>query len=213
MGLRVYVLTRTVNRPKMFARLRESVLAQQLSGEVVHIVHAENEGAEYATGDVVIRGPRILKNAKRTAPWELYNQRLLDALGRLLRAGDYEPGWVVFIDDDDVFTSEKALSRAFLHAVDDNALLVWKVERENGRISPFDWPGNLGTDRGRVCWEGAAHHTAYLGYASIDGDGGADGRYWHQLTEILPIIWVDEVMMRPQLSGRAGKGHGRRRDG
>jgi len=214
----VYLLTRTANRPKMFARLRESVLAQRFDGEIIHVVHAETGHADYAEGNVVVRGPRLPKILNMTAPWELYNQRLLEAVSGMLHGTEgakaaFPPGWVMFIDDDDMFTSDTAVAEALAQAfVTDDQLLVWKVERENGRISPFEWPGELSTEKGRICWEGAAHHTKYIGYAHVDGDDGGDGRYWRDLARFLPITWVDAVIMRPQLDGRAGKGHGRRRD-
>ena len=213
-----YVLTRTAMRPTMFGRLRRSVLSQKFDGEIIHLVHAEMDAADYAEGNVVVRAPRLPKILNMTAPWELYNQRLLDTLGSMIRGTHdaerkYPPGWIMFIDDDDMFTSDTAVARALASAHKTNdQLLVWKVERENGRISPFEWPGDLSTDRGRICWEGAAHHTKYIGYSKIDGDDGGDGRYWRNLARFLPIVWVDEVIMRPQLEGRAGKGHGRRRD-
>lgn len=201
----VFILTRTAGRPTMFARLRESILNQQFEGEVTHVVHAEEGHADYAEADVVIRGPHLPKILNMTAPWELYNRRLLEAIAHF-------SGWVMFLDDDDMFTNETALARAYAQATSPDQLLIWKVERENGRISPAKWRGGLSTPEGRICWEGGSHHTKYLSYAKIDGDDGSDGRYWNQLSKCLPITWVDEVITKPQLEGRAGKGHGRRRD-
>ena len=206
----VYVLTRTACRPKMFARLRESVLSQECEHKIIHVVHIEVDAGDYAEGDIVVRGRRIPKGPGMSAPWELYNERMLSVVSKVARKD--RPGWVMFIDDDDVFTSETAVARAFANA-DPGRLLLWKVERENGRISPFEFPGDLGSDRGRVCWEGGSHHTRYIGLAGVDGDDGADGRYWRDLAGFLPVTWVDEVITCPQLVGRAGKGHGRRRDG
>lgn len=193
-----YVLTRTANRPKMFARLQESLLSQDFPGRVIHVVHAE-PGSDYADADIVIGGARATGG---TAPWELHNQRLLDAIKHLT------PGWVTFMDDDDMYTGRHSLKRMLYRAVSPGIMPVWRVERENGRLSPKDWMGDLASFDGSLCWEAAAHHTSMIGKAGIDADGGADGRYWHQLSQHLELVWQDEILTRPQ----AGKGKGRRRD-
>jgi hypothetical protein len=193
-----YVLTRTANRPRMFARLRASLQRQRFPGSIVHVVHAE-PGSDYAAADVVVRGARATGGS---APYELHQQRLLDAVASM------EPGWVTFIDDDDEYATRTSLARMLARATDDRVMPVWKVERERGRISPASWCGDLGSFDGRLCWEAAAHHTRHIGLATIDANDGADGRYWHQLSQHLQLVWQDEVLTRPQV----GKGCGRRRD-
>ena len=192
-----YVLTRTAGRPRMFARARESVLAQDYA-PIVHVVHQERP-SKYARADHVITGHR---QSGGTAPYELHNQRLLERVRTL------SPGWVLFLDDDDVFVDAHAVSRIMSLCTSPDIMPVWRVERENGRISPTVWMGDLASRDGRICWEAAAHHTSHIGKAVIDANDGADGRYWQQMSQHLRVAWVDEVMMRPQ----AGKGKGRRRD-
>jgi hypothetical protein len=85
---------------------------------------------------------------------------------------------------------------------------IWRVLREKGRLSPTVWRGDLASRDGRICWEAAAHHTSLIGRAPIDGDDGADGRYWAALSRDLQLVWIDEPLTRAQ----AGKGHGRTRD-
>ena len=193
-----YVLTRTAGRPRMFARLRESLAQQQFPGIIMHVVHAE-PGSDYAEADVLIRGARATGG---TAPWELHNRRLLDEVARM------PPGWVCFIDDDDEYATPHSLRRMLAPATHAGIMPVWRVERENGRISPAEWAGDLSSFDGRLCLEAAAHHTTHIGKATIDANDGADGRYWHQMSQHLRVVWRDEILTRPQ----AGKGRGRRRD-
>lgn len=200
----LYVLTRTANRPKMFARCRQSVLAQDHT-PIVHVVHAET-GSDYAVADHVITGPRLPRSVG-TAPWELHNQALLDVVAEL------EPGWVTFLDDDDEYTSARSVTRMLANATSEDVMPVWRVERAHPRtqereLSPHIWRGDLGEKYSALCWEAAAHHTSHIGAASIDGNQAADGRYWHQLSRRLRVVWQDEVLARPQV----GKGKGKRRD-
>ena len=210
-----YVLTRTAGRPKMFARLRESLLSQDFPGRVFHLVHAET-GSDYAEADIVIEGPHLPRSFG-TAPWELHNRTLLEHLATLVRGTqDREPthpeGWVTFIDDDDEYVSQHSLARMLQHASPD-VMPIWRVQRAHHRtqepiLSPRDWEGDLSSHYGRLCWEAAAHHTKWIGTAKIDADDGSDGRYWHQLSQHLTLAWQDEVLTRPQV----GKGKGKRRD-
>jgi len=182
----------------MFARLRASLQQQVFPGIIMHVVHAE-PGCGYAEADVVVRGDRAVGG---TAPYELHQQRLLDAVAGMA------PGWVTFMDDDDEYTTPHSVRRMLANATSEDIMPVWRVERERGRISPAAWMGDLGSRDGRLCWEAAAHHTSHIGLASIDANDGADGRYWQQLRHHLRLVWLDEVLTRPQ----SGKGRGRRRD-
>lgn len=200
-----YVLTRTANRPRMFARLRESLNTQDFHGGIIHVVHAET-GSDYATGDVLITSDP-LPASLGSAPFELHHQRLLDAVAEL------PPGWVTFIDDDDEYTSRDSLQRMLAHANEPDIMPIWRVQRAHHKtqapiLSPRDWASDLSSHYGRICWEAAAHHTSHIGKATIDANDGADGRYWLQLSQHLKLVWQDEVLTRPQ----AGKGKGRRRD-
>lgn len=196
------ILTRTSNRPKMFARLKRSIRDQDFTGRVFHIVYCDDPKDSYATGDLVIRGKRA---SGGTAPWETYHNEMLAEAVRLFSGQD---AFVLFVDDDDMFARHDAISQIFKH-VRPGAMPVWKVEREKGRISPFVWKGDLTQDEGRICWEAAALHIDDVDLSvRIDANDGADGRFWATMAKRLKVEWVDMVMTKPQV----GKGHGRRRD-
>jgi hypothetical protein len=203
--MNVFVLTRTSGRPVMFARLRESLASQVFDGRIVHVVYSDDPSDDYVVGDVVVRGLRLRRKFQGSFPWEVYNLALLRAVESF-----GEPGFIVFIDDDDVYVDEGSIATIVRHAREDS-ILVWKVERERGRVSPFDWNASLGSDEGRVCWEAGCFHSSQLQVAfgvGIDSMDGADGRFWAGLADYLPVVRLDRVLAKPQV----GKGHGRRRD-
>lgn len=203
--MNVYVLTRTSNRPKMFTRLRESIANQKFDGQILHFVYSDDPKDSYVNGDVVIHGERLIKNKVNTAPWEVYNLELMKAV-----KFHGIPGIVTFIDDDDMYTSEHSIATMVANTQEDS-MTIWKVERENGRISPFKWQADLESDEGRICWEAAAFHTKHLPLAQsigVDKADGGDGRFWAAMSKQLNITWLNEVLTKPQI----GKGHGRRKD-
>jgi hypothetical protein len=199
-----YVLTRTARRPRMFQRLRDSLLSQEFDGRILHVVLAET-GSDYAEGDHVMHRPPRAREAGR-CPYNLHIHDLLTHVAGL------EPGWVTFMDDDDQYTSDQSLARMLEPATHPGVMPVWKVQRENGRISPAKWRASPASKEGRICFEGAAHHTTLIGRGPLSTDCWADAHYWQGIHRHAEIAWIDAVLTRPQLDGRAGKGHGRKRD-
>lgn len=167
-------------------------------------MHSDDPADTYVEADVVVRGSRIPPTRERYGP-ELYQRRLLDAVPG--------SGWVVFVDDDDEFTRPDALSLIVEAATDPDAMVVWKVERPNRGVRPKAWMDPDLSAGGKLCWENAAFHTKHLQRArdavTCEHRHGDDWRFWRNLS--LPIAWLDEVLVRPQL-GDAGKGEGLRRD-
>lgn len=203
--MNVFVLTRTSGRPKMFKRLRENLQAQRFDGSIIHVVYSDDPNDDYVEGDYVVRGRRQLRGKHNNFPWELYNLTLMHQVQSLRK-----PGFIIFIDDDDTPYDENSIQTIVDNANHDS-ILFWKVERENGRISPIEWKADLSTLEGRLCWEAGTFHTRHLSKAlevGVDNRDGGDGRFWASLAKRLPMIWLDRVLMKPQV----GKGHGRRRD-
>lgn len=196
----LYVLTRTSNRPVLFAGLRANLTQQ---APHTHVVHSDDPSDKYVDGDVVIDGVRLPVDRRtgKCGP-ELYQARLLEAIRGM------PPGWVVFLDDDDRFTPDALETIASL-CTDPGRINAWKVRRENDRISPPEW-----RNPATLCWEGATFHTMHLdaAIAAIDGRFGADGRMWAALANLLPVDWHDLVIAEPQQEGKWGKGHNQRRD-
>lgn len=201
------VLTRTANRPTMFARLRKSLLEQTGLDRVFHIVYSDTLTDAYPRGDLVLRGKRLPKTQENSAPWEQYHTSMLEVALELF---DGKDAFVSFIDDDDMYTSRSSLLTMASH-VAPGVMPIWKVQREGGRVSPFVFGADLRSDKGRICWEASAIHVSDLPLAlsiGIDGADGGDGRFWANLADHLEVKWVNQTLTKPQF----GKGHGRRRD-
>lgn len=202
----LYILTRTSGRPRMFTALRAN-LASQPYRDFLHVVHSDDPNDSYVEGDIVVRGERQPITGTRYGP-EAYMRALLQAVKT-----HGTPGWVLVMDDDDVYAPDALTTIASLCG-DPDVMPVWKVRRENGRITPATWRGNPSTSSGRLCWENAAFHTKHLDHALnlVEPRDGNDGQVWAGLAARAIPEWHDAVLAHPQLPGRAGKGKGRRRD-
>lgn len=189
----------------MFQRLRDSIASQDYDGPIMHIIHTDEPTDDYVTGDMIVASPRLRKTNNMTAPQELYNLRLLQAVHEY-----NQPGFVTFMDDDDMYTNPHSLSTIAQEA-QPGVMPIWKVQREKGRISPTAWRSDLTSNDGRICWEASGFHTNHLTTAiniGIDGNDGADGRFWAAMSQHLQVKWIDKILTKPQV----GKGHGRRKD-
>lgn len=205
----IYILTRTAARPRYFGALRKSIV--ESSVDCFHVVHKEmGSNDDYIEADLIVEGPPTPRIDK-TFSQEIYQQRLLEALKPI---AEQRPGWVIFIDDDDIFTDD-ALGRIQKICTDPDTLYVWQTQRERYRISPVILGAPLDTDEGRICWESAAFHTNHLDEAIPlvnNNHKSNDAEFWFKLSQIIyRTEYHQQIMMKPQTVWK-GKGHGRRFD-
>ncbi len=197
--LRIYVLTRTSDRPAQFKRCRESVLAQEGVDDVVHVVSIDRP-CRYVEGDIIVpaRGairPAVPDFYKDQAPAEhnLYINDLLDAID--------EDGWVIVLDDDDEFMTRDSLARLAPHLREDNLVICKFVVYD--RLIPPDFGTKVPMHfiSGSCFVFHAKHRKAAYWFERYGGDGSAACN----LAARLPVTWVDEVIAGAQGMLSAGK--------
>jgi hypothetical protein len=194
----VYILIRTSGRPKFFARMMESVKAQTYKN-IITIVHTDDPRDEYVTGDIILKGsayPRDYGNGT----YNLYQNRLLKAIPE-------GPGWYHFIDDDDEYASPDVIERLVANSKRDH-FNIGRVVRWNGVIfpKPQSW---INKDRKEFQTEIFFLHTDHKLKAKWWANTSGDHYYSRQLTKILPMNWIDDLII---CKAQEGKGHGRRLD-
>ena len=186
----LYILTRTSGRPQFFANCRESVKALSWPGEVVHIVHSDDPRCEdYIECDILIRGEKH-GSYMGTAPYNLYNNRLLDAVP--------SDGWVYYLDDDDMLCGPDVFN--FLIDANKERMQVCKAQRWNETIWPKNWKKQKSFQT--ECF------VNWLPNARLGKwwcDKGGDHYYTRQLTKQLALDWHDVLVCKAQ----EGKGHGK----
>ena len=190
----VYILIRTSRRPEFFGKMMESI-ERQTYKNIVTIVHSDDPRDEYVRGDIVLRMPAFTREFG-TGPYNLYMNRLLDAIPD-------NPGWYCFIDDDDMYASDNVIERLVKHAKRDH-INVGRVTRWNGVIFPAKWK-NQDSFQTEIFFL----HTDHKKKARWWGNKHGDHYYSKQLTRVLPINWIDNLMI---CVAQEGKGNGRRLD-
>lgn len=199
----VFILTRTSGRPRFFAELRRSIRSLEYP-DIVHVVHTDDPRDSYVEGDIIIRGENELGVAGN-GTFNLYNNRLLQAVPH--------PGWIHFIDDDDAYVDPQCFNKLLARATDRRQLLVGRVERwaikGRGPNAPrVVFPRGWGHQRSFQT-ECFMVHTSCSMLGRWPVNKGGDHTYTRSLTQYLPIVWVDGVIIA---RAQEGKGHGRRQD-
>jgi hypothetical protein len=190
----VYILIRTSRRPLFFSRMMRSV-KEQTYKNIVTIVHSDDPRDEYVTGDIVIRGSAYGKDVGN-GTYNLYNNRLLSAIPD-------RAGWIHFIDDDDEYVSPDAIEN-FVKSAKRDHVNVARVKRWNDKIFPNKWfvQKSFQTECFLI-------HTDYKNSAQWWPHLGDDHQYSEQLTKILPINWIENLII---CRAQEGKGRGQRLD-
>jgi hypothetical protein len=191
----VYILIRTSNRPIFFGRMMETIKNQTYKN-IVTIVHSDDPRDEYVTGDIVIKGV-ALGHEFGNGTYNIYNNRLLKAIPK------DKPGWYHFIDDDDEYAAPDVIEKLVANAKKDH-VNVARVERWDGVIFPSKW-GEQNTFQTEIFFI----HTDHSHKAKWWGNKGGDHYYSKQLTRIMPINWIDNLIT---VKAQEGKGHGYRFD-
>jgi hypothetical protein len=169
-------------------------IKEQTYPNIITIVHTDDERDTYVTGDIIVRGERT--KSKSNAPYNLYNNALLDAIPE-------GPGWYCFIDDDDMYYAPDVIDRMVKRAERDR-INVCHVQRWEGTI----WPAKWGNQRSFQT-ECFFLHTDHKNKARWWANKGGDHHYTSQLTAQMQINWIDEIIM---CKAQEGKGHGKRFD-
>lgn len=130
----INVLTRTSNRPEAFKRCFESYQSQNHTAKRMVVGVDNDETRKYVeeivgddrTVDIVVypHTPKDPERGDAHAPYNEYINTLLDHVGF---------GYILVLDDDDVFTSETSLATIASHAEEDK-LILWRTEMPYGVV-------------------------------------------------------------------------------
>ena len=187
----VYILIRTSRRPEFFKRCYESIKKQTYKNIVV-IVHTDDPRNDYVCGDIIIKG-QCYHPRSGSGTYNLYNNRLLDAIPDGW-------GWYHMIDDDDMYFNNKSIANMVKNAKP-HAVNVARVKRWGTSV----WPKNWRRQRSFQT-ECFFIHAAYKKLGRWWGNRGGDHYYSRQLTNKLPINWIEGVTI---CKAQEGKGHGK----
>lgn len=197
MILPVYILIRTSGRPRFFARAMESVQKQTYKN-IQTIVHTDDPRDGYVYGDIVIEGSAYGPEYG-SGYYNLYNNSLLAAIPD-------GPGWYHFLDDDDEYASPTVIERLVAASKRDhiNVARVKRIMRRGVVMFPDKW--RIQKSYQTECF---FLHTDHKKKAKWWGNLGGDHNYSKQLTRVLPINWIEKLVIA---QAQERKGHGSKLD-
>lgn len=197
----VNVLTRTHDREALFRRCRESVRGQSYRN-INHIIGSASPCPYHP--DAIRLTPKSVTGEPPNpkcypAPYNLHLNEL---------ATHVKDGWVMYLDDDDMFTTRSAVKQIADHITHEDQLLLWRVNI-NERIVPDDEHFGHIVDT-HISGIGFMFHSRHL---PVDWGCWSHGdfRVISTLAERLETVWIDAVLTAtqgpPHRGGRRRKPH------
>jgi glycosyltransferase involved in cell wall biosynthesis len=199
----VNVLTRTSGRPKFFKENAESVHGQTYKN-LRHIVSVDDETTlKYVLDYHDSEWVRVLHEDKKKqygiwhSPYNLYCNDLMDHV---------DGGWIMFLDDDDLFSEPMAVERIVNCIRNEDDLLIWKTQfadkvlpdRSFGlQVARYEFPS--------FCF---MFHSKHKWAAQWDEVKESDYRVGVKLETILNPLWIDYVFTRINYKEDLGSGGG-----
>jgi hypothetical protein len=170
-------------------------IKNQTYKNIITIVHSDDPRDDYVEADIIVRGP-VFDKSFGNGSYNLYNNRLLKVIPEI-------PGWYHFIDDDDEYFDKFSIEK-FVNNSKPECINVCKVIRWNNQIFPKDWLKQRSYQT-----ECFLLHTQHKLKAQWWGNLGGDHDYSKKLTRILPINWIEDLII---CKAQEGKGRGQRLD-
>jgi len=191
----VNFLVRTSGRPNSFRRLLLSIQSQRIEDRRI-IVSVDSEDSErYVQSlvdvDTIVRVPHVEKKEDGHAPYNLYMNSLLDQV---------EDGWVVFVDDDNMFKESGVLSKFFdmVEGGDPRKLYVCRTYNTPDRVTiPSDKSFGKKVTPDDVDTSNLILHSSIAKKYKWDDRTGGDFRYAESIIKGEGedcVEWVDLVV-------------------
>jgi hypothetical protein len=155
--MKINILTRTHDRAEYFNICRESILNQTYSN-INWIVGTDVDCPYYPSAIRLMKEPIAIKpknipDGQYYAPWNWY----LNILGTNIKEG-----WVMYLDDDDIFTNNDALQIIVDNIDNDNQLMIWRVQITPEFIVPKEESMGKVIRAGDISGIGIMFHSKHL---------------------------------------------------
>jgi len=206
----VNILTRTSSRPKYFKNCIESIKNQTYSN-INHIISVDDDESEIYVKQYTSNYIRVKKYTgdipkmkdRKAAPYNLY----LNDLRKQVK-----DGWIMFLDDDDMFLENNAIEEIINAVRNEDDLVFWKVRFPNRIIPPDALFDQRKIALNHFSMIGFMYHKIHDDKAQFDYLSGGDYFYISQLGPKIPnSIWMDKIYTGIQRNNTMG-GFGRKDD-
>jgi len=202
--MNVFVLTRTSERPHFFAQNHNSISTQTYP-HIKHIISYDTDNTkkylEQYSNIEFYAVDRIKRTCNAHFPYNLYCNELQQKLNN-------REGWVLYLDDDDIFTTNTAVEEISQYFNNPDNLIIWKVRFPKAVLPDARHFGKRVMRSGfpSICF---CFHTKWLKHAIWDDYKGSDSRVLHALYKAIPKrVWIDNILTAINYNtGCGGYGH------
>jgi len=197
----INILTRTSNRPNNFKRTLASIRSQSYT-KVNHVVCTDDSKSEAylrssGISDYVMidRRQLILEEMypdPGTWPYSPHNVYFN------IMHEQVSSGWVLYLDDDDVFLNEGSLASIadFIKRHDEDTILFWRMQYSDGKMLPPTVSRNHPPKLYRIGGSCFTFHSKYLHFAGWDSWKCSDFRVIDRLYKVIPkMAYLDYPMI------------------
>lgn len=195
----INILIRTSDRPKYFNRLLKTIHGQTCKNYrlIISVDSPATESYVKASGYNPVPVKKLHKSKQFTFPWNLYLNTLMSKV---------KEGWIIFIDDDDIFAHQYVLEMIAGSLPVKNNMLVWKMRFPDGRTLPdSDFWRKTPFTRTQISMQCFAFHSKWKDKLQFDGQRAGDYRFINRLLEYINPEWLDIVAVQLSNFGNAGK--------
>lgn len=198
-GSLLNILIRTSNRPNYFRRLIRNIESQSYPNYKLIISADTPETEKYVkkAGYQPVPVKRLYRNQKQTFPWNLYLNTLMN---------NVSDGWIIFMDDDDMYADNSALGLIAASLGDENSMLVWRLRFPDGRYVPaVNYMGKTPFTRKQIAMPCFAFHSKWKNRVRLDGQRAGDFRMANHLQQFLEVKWLDLALVKLDNFGNVGR--------
>ena len=193
------ILIRTSNRPNYFRRLIRNIESQSYPNYKLIISADTPETEKYviSAGYRPIPVKRLCKNQTQTFPWNLYLNTLMNKV---------RDGWIMFMDDDDMYSDNSALDLIAASLGNESSMLVWRLRFPDGRYVPaVNYMGKTPFTRKQIAMPCFAFHSKWKNLIRFDGQRAGDFRMANHLQQFLEVKWLDLTLVKLDNFGNVGR--------
>lgn len=210
MKTKINIITRTSNRPNFFRRNRKSITSQSYKN-INHLVGVDEEKSKkyveqngifnYVYFDQKLKQKLIKKYKKnklgsKFLPHNLYFNEILKNVNN---------GWIILLDDDDIFVDTKSVEKIIkkINETNEDTLIMWQMNYIGEKIPKiFD----LKPVNGQIGGSCFAFHNKWKDFFIWDCWTCADYRAFEKLYEKIPNkSWINETLVKVDNLGRGQK--------
>jgi hypothetical protein len=207
------ILVRTSCRPNYFYSCYQSIIGQTYQKTNIIVSYDNDETHDYVKNyknlisvDVskvvpenfpepeISRGKKVAK-----FPANLYLNQMMQHV---------KNGFIVYLDDDDMFTSPSSLETLAGHISGKDNLLFWRVQFPDGKLIPEDEYFRKPPQFWQIDTIGFAFHSKYITHAQWEGWKGGDYAVATKLYQVVPQkIYINQILTALQrIEGGGGFG-------